>query len=54
MEAIMNRSEKEELYHRIDDDEEMSDREKRDQYRGEIEEQEDRERWENEQSGCPY
>ena len=47
----MDRSQKERLYHRLDDEEDMSDQEKRGTYFGEIAEQEDRERWEDEQCG---
>jgi len=44
----MNNAEKEDLYDRIDEDDEMSDSEKRETYFAEVEEQEDRDRWENE------
>ncbi len=47
----MDDQEKQDLYEEIDDDEDMTDAEKREAYSGEIYEEEARERWEDEQSG---
>ena len=50
----MDRADRERLYNRIDEDESLSDSERRAAYFGEIAEQEDRERWECEQCGMDY
>jgi len=50
----MDKCEKERLYNRISDEDDMDDSEKRAAYFSEVSEQEDRERWENEQSGFCY
>ena len=42
---------KEQLYNQIDDDEDMSDAEKRESYFAEIGDQEAEEQWQDEQSG---